>query len=69
MRLFFGMILGAAITIGAAYVHDSMLPAPVASPPPAAGEQRPIVNWDVANALTRSVYVRSRELVDKVWPK
>jgi hypothetical protein len=39
MRVIFGMILGAALTIGAAYVADSMDRGPAAA--------RPMVNWDV----------------------
>jgi hypothetical protein len=46
MRLFFGIILGAALTIGGAYVADMSA---------AAGVQ-PMVNWDVVgknvNTLT-----------------
>ena len=38
MRLFFGMILGCAITVGGAYVADNMSSAPGV---------RPMVNWDV----------------------
>jgi hypothetical protein len=39
MRVIFGMILGAALTIGAAYLSDSMDRGPAAA--------RPMVNWDV----------------------
>jgi hypothetical protein len=41
MRLILGMILGAALTIGAAYVSDT------AGRSSGAAEQRPMVNWDV----------------------
>jgi hypothetical protein len=41
MRLIFGMILGAALTIGGAYVSDT------ATKPAAGVEHRPMVNWDV----------------------
>lgn len=37
MRLFFGIILGVLLTIGAAYVADSA----------GAAGARPLVNWDV----------------------
>lgn len=40
MRLILGMILGAALTIGGAYVSDTA----TKSPGP---ESRPMVNWDV----------------------
>ena len=46
MRLLLGMILGAALTIGVAYVHDSTLSAP---PETARVESRPMVNWDAVN--------------------
>jgi hypothetical protein len=39
MRLIFGIILGFALTVGGAYVADSM-----AAPGP---EVKPMVNWDV----------------------
>ena len=37
MRMFFGIILGIVLTIGAAYVADSIR------------SERPVVNWDVVN--------------------
>lgn len=43
MRLLLGMILGAALTVGGAYVSDT-------ATKPAAGsgvDARPMVNWDV----------------------
>ena len=38
MRLLFGMILGAALTVGAAYISDTSK---------TGAEARPMVNWDV----------------------
>jgi len=43
MRLLFGIVLGAALTIGAAYYHDTTYAASSVEP------VRPIVNWDVAS--------------------
>jgi hypothetical protein len=37
MRLIFGMILGAALTVGGAYIADTGKSGP---------EARPMVNWD-----------------------
>jgi hypothetical protein len=45
MRLFFGIILGAALTVGAAYVYDNMVVGRSAAA--ATSSQRPMVNWDV----------------------
>lgn len=48
MRVFFGMIIGALLTVAAAYFHDSMgKPAEART---AASEQQMIVNWNVAQA-------------------
>ena len=38
MRLLFGIILGAALTVGAAYISDTAKSGP---------DARPMVNWDV----------------------
>lgn len=46
MRLLFGIILGAALTVGAAYYHDTTYAAPTAAEP-----AKPIVNWDVAGQV------------------
>jgi hypothetical protein len=49
MRLILGMILGAALTVGGAYISDTaMKPAP-------GTEARPMVNWDVVGRNTDSV--------------
>ena len=55
MRVLFGIILGAVLVIGAAYVHDSMYASPTATPP-----ARPIVNWDVASEATGNTARRVR---------
>ena len=51
MRLLFGMILGAALTVGAAYISDAASSGP---------EVRPIVNWDVVgkNVDTLTVMIK-----------
>jgi hypothetical protein len=60
MRLLFGIILGAAITIGAAYMHDAsaMQNAP--------GAARTIVNWDVAANVVDTTLRRLRQQVDRL---
>jgi hypothetical protein len=42
MRVLFGMILGALLTVFAAYIHDS-------ARTDEAGLQRKMVNWEVVN--------------------
>jgi hypothetical protein len=45
MRVLFGIILGALLTIGAAYVYDSHNA--LAATSDQASAARPLVNWDV----------------------
>lgn len=68
MRLIFGMIIGAAATIGLAYMHDSMY-ASVSFEPPVSAEQRPMVNWDVASAFARRTSSAARAQWDKLSGK
>jgi hypothetical protein len=55
MRLLVGIVIGAGLTIGAAYVHDSKVHGALA-------DQQRLVNWEVAGALARDAYdgVRSQ---------
>jgi hypothetical protein len=56
MRLILGIIIGALITVGAAYVYDSAR-APATE---TAAAHRPLVNWDVVatkwNGLTNRAH-------------
>ena len=45
MRVLFGIILGAVLTVGGAYLYDSHHAAEAVGAP--ASAQRPLVNWDV----------------------
>ncbi len=45
MRMFFGIIIGIVLTIGAAYVTDSIRNTSGAE----GTAERPVVNWDVVN--------------------
>ena len=45
MRMFFGIILGVVLTIGAAYVFDTIRNTSGAE----GTAERPVVNWDVVN--------------------
>ena len=56
MRLLFAIILGALITVGAAYVYDSAH-APATTTAAAA---RPLVNWDVVGAKWDHLTNRAR---------
>jgi hypothetical protein len=46
MRVFVGMIVGALLTVGAAYVHDAGVVQDSMGSLPRT-DQRPMVNWDV----------------------
>ena len=79
MRVFFGIILGIVITLGAAYLHDSNIPiaaaTPVptdpAAPTPPVGPidltQRRIVNWEVLEAITDQGTTFVREQWNKIF--
>lgn len=47
MRVLLGIILGAVLTIGGAYLYDSHNALNAANAP--AGVHRPMVNWDIVN--------------------
>lgn len=50
MRLILGMILGAALTVGGAYIHDSGTSSTALAPAdPSQQQVRPMVNWDVVS--------------------
>jgi hypothetical protein len=56
MRLFFGIILGAVLTVGAAYVYDNMSSGASAA---GATTQRTMVNWDVVGDNWRTLKDRA----------
>jgi hypothetical protein len=53
MRVLIGIILGAVLTVGGAYLYDS-------HQAQAAGAQRPMVNWDVVNTKWDHLTERAR---------
>ena len=59
MRLLFGMIIGAALTIGGAYISDTW-PTGTAN---GTAEHRPMVNWDVVS----NNFATARERAQEVW--
>ena len=58
MRILLGIILGAAITVGAAYLYDSHMALAANGGGP--GIQRPLVNWDVVNQKWIKLTERAR---------
>ena len=64
MRLLFGIILGALLTIGGAYISDTMTAgeAAVANPDrPSVTVARTMVNWDVVGENWRLLRIRVSE--------
>lgn len=59
MRMFFGMILGAALTVALVYVYDSGNKASDAN-------AKTIVNWDVAAADWQTLKSRTRQTWNKL---
>jgi hypothetical protein len=57
MRMFFGMILGCAITVGTAYVADNVTAGPGV---------RPMVNWDVVAKNVDGVMAFARDSWKKI---
>jgi hypothetical protein len=58
MRLLLGIILGATLTVGGAYLYDSHNALNATEAP--AGVQRPMVNWDVVNTTWDHLAERAR---------
>jgi len=63
VRFMFGIVVGAALTVGAAFIYDS-----VAAPADATvgTEARPMVNWDVVSKNARSLSLRVRQQWDRL---
>jgi hypothetical protein len=59
MRLLLGLILGAVLTLGAAYIYDSHNA--VAAESGAAAPQRPLVNWDVVSGKWQALADRAHD--------
>jgi hypothetical protein len=53
MRLFLGIVIGIALTIGTAYVHDTK----------AIADQERLVNWEVARGLAGNAYNGARDQI------
>jgi hypothetical protein len=70
MRFIFGIIIGIALTIGVAYVHDSRVASTSETnpdlAPPGIVTQGQIVNWDVLGRVTRDQIAFVRDQFDKL---
>ena len=63
MRLLFGIILGIAITLGVAFLHDNNVPP---DPPSSAAAERQIVNWDILGDVARDQMAGIRRLWNRL---
>ena len=58
MRVLIGIILGAVLTVGGAYLYDSH--SAQGAPTSSASAQRPMVNWDVVSTKWNHLTERAR---------
>ena len=58
MRVLFGIIIGAFLTVGGAYLYDSHNALDAANAP--AASQRPMVNWDIVNTNWQHLTEKAR---------
>jgi hypothetical protein len=56
MRFIIGLILGAALTVGGAFIHDTM----------ESGAAKPLVNWTNATELEKVTYDYLKSQVDRL---
>jgi hypothetical protein len=56
MRFILGLILGAALTVGGAFIHDTM----------ESGAAKPLVNWTNAAELQKVTFDYVKEQVDRL---
>lgn len=63
MRVLFGMVLGALLIVGVAFVSDSRNTGVATTTGSAAGTEahRPMVNWDVVGDNLRTIRDRAHE--------
>ncbi|HET7806484.1 MAG TPA: hypothetical protein VFL53_19765 [Pseudolabrys sp.] len=58
MRVLIGIVLGAVLTVGSAYLYDSHATQGVTAS--SASAQRPMVNWDVVSTKWNHLTERAR---------
>jgi len=56
MRFIFGLIIGAVLTVGGAFIHDTM----------ESGAAKPLVNWTNAAELQKVTFDYVKEQVDRL---
>jgi hypothetical protein len=56
MRFIFGLIVGIALTVGGAAIHDNVEP----------GASKPLVNWTTANELQQTAFDYVRSQIDRL---
>jgi hypothetical protein len=66
MRLIFGIVLGVALTLGAAYLRDQTIPKGPTFPYFEELTAQRVVNWDVLGALIKQQTERARAEVNKL---
>ncbi|HEY4142662.1 MAG TPA: hypothetical protein VGM57_14670 [Pseudolabrys sp.] len=64
MRVLLGIILGAVLTIGGAYLYDSHNALNATTAP--ASVERPMVNWDIVNTKWQHLTERARSEWNRV---
>ena len=71
MRVLFGILLGVALTISAAFISDTWATGPSTTngSDAAATEHRKMVNWDVVGDNTRIARERFRDAWSKISHK
>lgn len=67
MRVLLGLILGAVLTVGGAYLYDSHHAAQAVGAP--ASAQRPLVNWDVVAVKWSHATTRARNEWNRIASK
>ena len=66
MRLFFGIVLGIVITVGAFFVHDNNVPPDPVLP---LGTEHQIVNWNVLKTVVDDQVANAKHLWNQAFGK
>ena len=64
MRLLQGIVLGIVITIGAAFLHDNVVPHNPSAP---LLENQQLVNWDALGRLTHDMVAQDQQLWNRAF--